>query len=129
MKLSDAILGAYRLVESRWNNAAWCSEGLEENVTRASAPRKAYVHAQLVVRRHPYTNSPTLKEDTAETGWGEITRPWLRGIVRERERARRVAFTCLQFVSRDNYWKMAPKYGYVVYASCFCLFEKMLRCC
>jgi len=26
-------LGAYRLVESRWNNAAWCSEGLEENMS------------------------------------------------------------------------------------------------
>ena len=33
VKLSDAILGAYRLVESRWNNVAWCSEGLEENTS------------------------------------------------------------------------------------------------
>ena len=41
VKLSDAILGAYRLVESRWNNAAWCSEGLEENTSVRS--KKAFV--------------------------------------------------------------------------------------
>ena len=41
VKLSDAILGAYRLVESRWNNATWCSEGLEENTSVRS--KKAFV--------------------------------------------------------------------------------------
>ena len=45
---SETILGAYRLVESRWNNAAWCSEGLKR--TRASAPsfcRPMYTHNWL----------------------------------------------------------------------------------
>ena len=41
VKLSDVILGAYRLVESRWNNAAWCLEGLEENTSVRS--KKAFV--------------------------------------------------------------------------------------
>ena len=41
VKLSDAILGAYRLLQSRWNNAAWCSEGLEENTSVPS--KKAFV--------------------------------------------------------------------------------------
>ena len=41
VKLSDAILGAYCLVESCWNNAAGCSGELEENTSVRS--KKAFI--------------------------------------------------------------------------------------
>ena len=77
MKLSDAILGAYCLVESRWNNAAWCSEGLEENTSVRS--KKAFVGVCTCTigcstpSLHEQSDSETIvKYDTAETGWGEV---------------------------------------------------------